>query len=95
MNSLLRMNSYKTFVNISKRSIYINPVCQNEKITKKMNQYDKIGFFGTGNMTRIIIQALITKRKFLPEQIYVTEKNVKYLEYLKNEEPFFQVIIRC
>lgn len=42
-------------------------------------------------MAKAIIQGLITKEKFLPNQIFVTDADQKYLEHLKANVPFFQV----
>ena len=94
MNSLARINSLNSLKILCKRSIYISTVNQSETlINNKNSKYEKIGFFGAGNMAKAIIQGLITNKKFSPEQIYATDKNVEYLEYLKNKDPFFQVTI--
>jgi pyrroline-5-carboxylate reductase len=57
----------------------------------KLNEkYNKIGFIGTGNMARAIIAGLISKDKYKPEEIYVTDSDLEYVEYLKNEVPLFK-----
>lgn len=53
-------------------------------------KYNKIGFIGTGNMARAIIAGLISKEKYKPEEIYVTDSDLEYVEYLKNEVPLFK-----
>lgn len=94
MNSLARINLPNPLKSMCKRSIYISTVYQSETLKNNINsKYEKIGFFGAGNMAKAIIQGLITKKKFSPEQIYATDKNIEYLEYLKNKDPFFQVTI--
>lgn len=94
MNILARIILPNHLKSMCQRSIYISTVYQSETlINNKNSKYEKIGFFGAGNMAKAIIQGLITKKKFSPEQIYATDKNIEYLEYLKNKDPFFQVTI--
>lgn len=52
---------------------------------------NRIGFVGTGKIAQSIISGLIKKDIFKPEQIYVSDANAEYLEYLKEKTPFFQV----
>jgi len=54
-------------------------------------KYKKIGFIGTGNMTRAIIAGLISKDKFKPEEIFITDSDREYIEHLKTYVPVFKV----
>ncbi len=67
-----------------KRSISVRCI-QTEK------KYDSIGFIGAGNIAKAIIQGLIKKKRFLPEQIYVVDRDEKYMDHLKTNDAFFQV----
>jgi pyrroline-5-carboxylate reductase len=53
----------------------------------------KMGFIGTGKIAQAIILGLIKKDKLQPEQIYVSDSNNNYLEYLKDKCPTFKVRI--
>jgi hypothetical protein len=53
----------------------------------------KIGFIGTGNMAQAIIQGLIKQKIFKPEQIYASDNDWEYIEFLQKNNQFFQVII--
>jgi hypothetical protein len=55
------------------------------------DKYRKIGFIGSGNMARAIIAGLIGKNKFKPEEIYVTDSDLEYVEYLKTNVQLFKV----
>lgn len=84
--SFIKLNASIPMLSLLKRSISIT------SRSMHTDKYQKIGFIGTGNMARAIIQGLVTKKQFLPEQIYATDKNIEYLQHLKTNEPFFQVI---
>lgn len=72
-----------------KRSITVS--CMSMKLDEK---YKNIGFIGAGNMAKAIMQGLIHKEKFLPEQIYVLDRDEKYMEHLKANDAFFQVPLK-
>ena len=60
--------------------------------TNRLNSTNNsIGFIGTGNMAKAIIQGLIITQQFQANNIYVTDADQKYLEHLKTNVPFFQV----
>lgn len=92
MNTLIKLNlsSVNYIRHCFTRCMSLSLISKTNHVIVNDIHYDSIGFIGTGNMARAIIQGLITKKKFLPEQIYVTDKNTEYLEYLKTDEPFFQ-----
>lgn len=52
----------------------------------------RMGFLGTGKIAQAVILGLIKKEKLKPEQIYVSDSNQKYLNYLRNKNPLFKVI---
>jgi len=59
--------------------------------TNRLNSTNNsIGFIGTGNMAKAIIQGLIITQRFQANNIYVTDADQKYLEHLKTNVPFFQ-----
>jgi len=51
---------------------------------------DTIGFIGTGRIAQAIIYGLIKRDIFRPEQIFVTDANEEYLQFLKKEHKFFR-----
>lgn len=61
------------------------------KRSMSTSNYSKIGFIGTGNMAQAIVSGLISRKKFLPEQIYVTDSDKEYVEHLKKNVPLFMV----
>ena len=78
MISLTKLTADVSMLSLLKRSI-------------TTNNFNKIGFIGTGNMAQAIISGLISKHKFLPQQIYVTDKDKEYVEHLKRNIPLFMV----
>lgn len=76
MISLTKLTADVSMLSLLKRSI-------------TTNNFNKIGFIGTGNMAQAIISGLISKHKFLPQQIYVTDKDKEYVEHLKRNVPLF------
>ncbi len=59
--------------------------------SNKKLKYNKIGFIGTGNMAQAIIQGLINQKKFTPEQIYASDNDWEYIEFLQKNSPLFMV----
>lgn len=53
----------------------------------------KIGFIGSGKIAQSIIQALVKKNFFSPQNIYASDTNTEYFDYLKNECDIFKVIL--
>ena len=51
-----------------------------------------LGFIGTGKIAQALILGLISKHKLRPEQIFASDSNLEYLDYLKNKSPLFQVL---
>ena len=87
MISLIKTNLSATkLLSGVKRSLSVR--CMSMQTDKK---YNSIGFIGAGNMAKAIIQGLINKERFLPEQIYVVDRDEKYMERLKTNDAFFQV----
>jgi len=88
MISLIRMNLWApmAFSGV-KRSITVS--CMSMKTDEK---YKNIGFIGAGNMAKAIMKGLIDKERFLPEQIYVLDRDEKSMEHLKANDDFFQVL---
>ncbi len=52
---------------------------------------DTIGFVGSGNMAQAIMQGLINQKKFKPEQIYASDSDWEYVEFIKENSRFFKV----
>ncbi|HOV69797.1 MAG TPA: NAD(P)-binding domain-containing protein, partial [Clostridia bacterium] len=44
-------------------------------------KHGKIGFIGGGNMAGAIINGILNKNLYFPEQIYVSDVNGERLEY--------------
>lgn len=89
----LRKITAKSFLNLlsnySQRSISTTPILQS---FVKNEKYSKIGFIGTGNMACAIIAGLINKQKYKADEIYVTDNDREYVEYLKHYKPLFKVL---
>lgn len=87
----LRKTTAKTFLCLgtsSQRFISTSPILQS---FVKNQKYNKIGFIGTGNMACAIIAGLINKQKYQADEIYVTDNDREYVEYLKHYKPLFKV----
>lgn len=87
----LRKITAKTFKCLgtpTQRFISSSPILQS---FVKNEKYNKIGFIGTGNMACAIIAGLINKQKYQADEIYVTDNDREYVEYLKQYKPLFKV----
>ena len=95
MTSLIRTNLSNSILYLFKRSISSSNICFQNKTTQELTQntngYHKIGFIGTGNMAQAIIQGLINQKKFTPEQIYASDNDLEYFDFLKKNSPLFLV----
>lgn len=90
MMSLRKIASVKTFLCLStltQRCISTSPIVQS---FIKNEKYNKIGFIGSGNMACAIIAGLISKQKYQADEIYVTDSDREYVEYLKHYKPLFK-----
>ncbi len=74
-------------------SIYANQQSSDRNTSQRSGNKNsnKIGFVGTGKIAQAIIAGLIKKELFKPEQIFVSDANLTYLNYLKEKSPMFQV----
>lgn len=51
----------------------------------------KLGFIGTGKIAQAIISGLISKEQIKAHQIYASDSNASYLNFLRTKHPLFIV----
>ena len=88
----------------SKSKLYFNLTAltiRNLSLTSRVGQVNgkpvgntndlRLGFIGTGKIAQAIMLGLIKKQKLKPNQIYASDSNLDYLEYLQFNRPIFKV----
>ena len=87
----LRKISFKTPPLFLCTSMHLISTSHIQSSFEKNEKPNKIGFVGAGNMARAIMKGFISKKNYKAEEIYVTDHDREFVEYLKNYNPLFKV----